>query len=558
MLALGIHYLNGWAMAAAGGASKSHAEWPPHPDRVFMAMAAAWLETGRDPDEGAALEWLESLEPPGISATDAEVRTAGSDWRLPVSYVPVNDVRVSKKAPAVSSLGKLQDAGLSTLPEHRPRQARHFPVAVPHEPIVHLVWPDADAVQHRKALQRLARKVTNIGHSASLAQMWLEQEPVEARWTPTDSIAQHRLRIPSAGRLRYLVERCNRDAAVAYADLRARVQSAKGRQKKTLQTDLETRFGTSAPVSLRPEPGLWQGYAKAHPEGAADLPRGLFDPRLVVLTLRGHRLPLPAALKLTNAARCTLLKAVAELNGQSQTAVCEGGTDQAAALVRAFDYPEWLSGHRLDGRASSQPHIAFAPLPFVDAKHADGRIMGLALILPRRIPAGEVGRWLEPWLRDDSGLPRDIRLFDGQWVETRTTLETREDVPWNLRPETWTAPGRGATRWASVTPVVLDRHFKGADKWRKAAESIKDACRRIDLPPPDHVELRPTSWVRGVPRANEFPYLSRKSDGGRMHHAHAVLQFDQPVVGPVLIGAGRFRGYGLCRPLRDRDSQSTE
>jgi CRISPR-associated protein Csb2 len=34
-----------------------------------------------------------------------------------------------------------------------------------------------------------------------------------------------------------------------------------------------------------------------------------------------------------------------------------------------------------------------------------------------------------------------------------------------------------------------------------------------------------------------------------MHHSHAVLIFDEDVAGPLLIGAGRFRGYGLCRPL---------
>ena len=33
---------------------------------------------------------------------------------------------------------------------------------------------------------------------------------------------------------------------------------------------------------------------------------------------------------------------------------------------------------------------------------------------------------------------------------------------------------------------------------------------------------------------------------------HAILIFSEPVVGPVLLGAGRYRGYGLCRPLRGR------
>ena len=53
MFSLGIRYLMGWAMAAVDGARKEHAEWPPHPDRVFMAMAAAWFETGQEAGEGA-------------------------------------------------------------------------------------------------------------------------------------------------------------------------------------------------------------------------------------------------------------------------------------------------------------------------------------------------------------------------------------------------------------------------------------------------------------------------------------------------------------------------
>jgi len=48
MFGFGIRYLMGWAMAAADGAKKERAEWPPHPDRIFMALAAAWFETGQD------------------------------------------------------------------------------------------------------------------------------------------------------------------------------------------------------------------------------------------------------------------------------------------------------------------------------------------------------------------------------------------------------------------------------------------------------------------------------------------------------------------------------
>jgi CRISPR-associated protein Csb2 len=157
-----------------------------------------------------------------------------------------------------------------------------------------------------------------------------------------------------------------------------------------------------------------------------------------------------------------------------------------------------------------------------------------------------MARILDPWLYDDQGLPRRIRLFDGEWLECSLELETREKPPHNLNVGAWSGPAR---RWASVTPVVLDRHFDGPDKWELAAEAVKDSCTRIGLPRPVEVLLHPVSMFSGVPRSNEFPWISRKKDGGRMHHAHALIVFGERVHGPVLIGAGRFRGYGLCRPL---------
>ena len=30
--------------------------------------------------------------------------------------------------------------------------------------------------------------------------------------------------------------------------------------------------------------------------------------------------------------------------------------------------------------------------------------------------------------------------------------------------------------WASVTPVVLNRHFDGDDRWEQSAESVKNMC----------------------------------------------------------------------------------
>ena len=257
------------------------------------------------------------------------------------------------------------------------------------------------------------------------------------------------------------------------------------------------------------------------------MPHSVFDPRLVVLALGGKRPSLPATLKLTAALRGLLMRKCPQQPP-----------------------PEWFSGHRPDGKPSAAPHMALAPLAFAGSQHADGRIMGLALILPRQTKPAVAGRCLEPILRDsETGLPSEgLRLFDGNWLDCSIALETRESPPTNLDPETWT---RASRVWASVTPVALDRHFDGDEQWERSAESVKAMCEQIGLPRPCEVLLHPVSLVEGVPQAREFPQLVRKRDGGRRRHHHALVIFDKPVRGPVLIGAGRFRGYGLCRPMDD-------
>jgi CRISPR-associated protein Csb2 len=177
--------------------------------------------------------------------------------------------------------------------------------------------------------------------------------------------------------------------------------------------------------------------------------------------------------------------------------------------------------------------------------------MGMALVLPRGLDPGDTARCLNPlFWNPDTGAPQSFRLFDGQWLEAEAEIELRSTPPYNLQSKTWTDASRV---WASVTPVVLDRHFKGTDKWDQAADCLKQACERIGLPRPETVPLNPVSSVEGVPHARRFPPLTRKRDGGSMEHTHAILIFAEPVTGPVIVGAGRFRGYGLCRPM-DREN----
>lgn len=515
MFALAIRYLNGWTMAAADGARKQKPEWPPHPDRVFMALAAAHFETDGDGAERVALEWLEALSAPAMAASEAAER------RIVTGFVPVNDssdplyVKYEKK---VRVEKPYQVAGSFSV--GRNRQPRSFPVAIPRDPTVYLLWPDTEAKEHGPVLNALCRKVTYVGHSASFVQMWLDDTPPPATWLPTEGPAERRLRISGAGRLFDLERRFNRVACLEYADFASHIEKASKKERKAFQDEQRRLFPSGMPVSRRPEPGLWQGYSRPQPVATPDVCGSVFDHRLVMLSLSGQRPGLRATQKLVAAMRGALL------------ASCPSPV------------PEWVSGHQPDGRPTRHPHLAILPLPFVGTHHADGRIMGVALALPADLSPEETGHVFTSWLTDENGLPRRIRLFGGEWLECVAMLEEREAPPLNLRHESWIGPAR---RWTTVTPVVLDRHHDGRGRWDKAAETVKDACERIGLPRPSGVVLHPVSRITGVPRANEFAPLMRKQ-GGRLQHLHAVILFDHEVRGPVVVGAGRFRGYGLCRP----------
>jgi CRISPR-associated protein Csb2 len=330
----------------------------------------------------------------------------------------------------------------------------------------------------------------------------------------------------------------NRNACIAYRDLPEAIKQVKEDRKRTtdkaekqaatlklkeLESELE-RFDGIEPTNMRPEDTKWQGYANTDVGSPDPAPSSLFDKQLLVITLRGQKYPLVSTLRLTAALRGALLKACPE------------------------PIPEWLSGHEPGtSRPTKKPHMALIPLPFTNHEHADGHIMGLGIVLPHDLDPNEAARCLNPLLWDEqTGAPESFKLFDGQWLETSAEIELRGLPPHNLRSDTWT---RSARVWASVTPVALDRHFKGANRWDQAAESLKQACERIGLPRPATVLLNPVSSVEGAPHARRFPSLQRKQDGGNTGHTHATLVFAEPVAGPVMLGAGRFRGYGLFRPL---------
>ena len=333
MISLGLRYLTQYAVAT--NLARQRAEWPPHPGRVFMAMAAAHFECGADPAERAALEWLEAAGAPAMRASDADERSTVR------AYVPVNDVHG----------GILQ----------RPRQDRAFPRARPHEEYVHLFWKGTPAAELRSALDRLCGKVTRVGHSSSAVQMWVVPDGHESvpNWLPGESYQDTRLRVPAPGTLRSLEHAFNAPAIQEYSQLEEALENATGQERVRLKRKMRTKFPDGPPEYRRPQLTQWQGYGHAvERSGDEAVGEGPFDESFVVLTKsEGPMLGIESTLQLTGALRNSVMKAAGNVP------------------------PEWISGHQEDGAPSQYPHLAFFPLPYVAAEYADGHILGLGIAI---------------------------------------------------------------------------------------------------------------------------------------------------------------------------------
>lgn len=498
MLVLEIEYLTGVAVAASAY-DRTVAEWPPHPDRIFSALVCAWAEGGEDATERAALEWLETLDAPEIVAPEAARRETVD------VFVPPNDMTVSGKPG--SGLPKDATPSLAVLPVlRRNRQARQFPAMIlpKDDRRVRLVWRTAardEVAQHRGALAALARAVPYLGHSSSLVRLaFLDKvDPGHPPYQP-DRSGELRLRVPSRGRLNDLV--------TGYASV-------------------------SAGHAWRPSRTSARAY-KMPSEPAPDALPSVFGREWIVLADAGGETP--------------ALEAFAVVARALRDALMAHADDPVA---------EALSGHAPDANPSRDPHLAIVPLADVGWRYSSGRLMGVGLVLPRKLEREfesptrrAVLRAIARFSASADGESAALTLGAlGVWCLRR---EPQPDAQ-SLRPERYC---RAAARWATVTPFVFDR-FPKDKEGQDAGSIVVQACVNIGLPSPVEIALHKHSAFRGAPSSRrhrgEPPSagykVPKKSALGHRPLQHLVLTFEHPVRGPVILGAGRFLGLGLCLPL---------
>ena len=535
-LTLSLQFPTGRYVAASWG-DRDEVEWPPHPARLCLGLLDALHRSGQVTEERAALEWLCAQPAPDVIipiAADAVKQT------LDGFFVPQN--------PSAAEAVK------------HPRKPRSFPVVYldPDQPTVFFHWPLAELPPSlRQALASLIKRLPRLGHSSSFCLLELDRTPgPDRQWeylqpiAPDSEIAPTAsLRIPWQG----LIAAAERafDESGRCAEMKGLVEAAaKGAKPDKMLKP------TASPRGRHDAGHRWLGYA---PPGELTAAAGPWDRR--ILTLRqteGRKHGLTSTWQITGAFHKALL--------------------QRWGLRQAEDFalgpiPGWLSGHETRTEGDANPtsairscHLAIFPLPFVDHPHADGHLLGLGLALPRMKGAGLAAtEFRRQWRQAQEVLFGEkgelfLHAADGSWEITlrpESLAGSTKAAIQALIPSRWT---QAAKTWRSVTPIILDRHpkphfNKDPEAWVHSCQDIlRQSCGRAGWPNP--VRIKPTlySSLNGVPPAAAFaPPKSRPGLPPRFH-LHAEIEFDEPVAGPLLLGSGRYRGYGLMLPASEKPS----
>lgn len=405
----------------------------------------------------------------------------------PMVYVPPNDQKASKNAKVYRKV----------MPDLRQRQPRRFPVARPDNPFITLTWPEEPEPDLFEALNKITRCVGYLGHSASL---------VRCRFLLGMAPSQ---RLP----LRYARRRI-------YPGRMSELEDAHR------ANPVRPKIRPGAPIFVERTPASIQ-----------------LDDGWLVLEIIGGDVPdVRSAAQVCRVLRKTLMSGY-----------------RKAGLGNAID--EVISGHTPDGKPTRLPHLAIAPMSFVDFPYADGSVLGFSLIPPNGTVLGKIKGFrlaFEKVAHYSQNKERRILTLQGPPLNKPLYLapatSSREQKR-SLSPQPYIGPSR---IWASATPIVLERHLKRKDDL-EVRELVASACRNAGLPQPllDQIQVGKHSMVDGVPPARplagEPPWLRWSLPKSLMSRqlTHAIIDFGKEVPGPVLLGAGRFTGLGLCRSVGD-------
>ena len=191
-----------------------------------------------------------------------------------------------------------------------------------------------------------------------------------------------------------------------------------------------------------------------------------------------------------------------------------------------------IAGHRNGNNDHQQ--FSYLPLPSIGHEHADCDIRRVMIVAPFDQESNLIhlarqldGCQLE---REGGGEAPILELFHGDGVTRQYT--------------------GGSATWATVTPIILPGHDD--HKPAKTKKLLETALRQSGIEQPCEFTWSAMPNFRHCLAAFKHDRQGRHLGYFRPDHlekftlVHARLTFQSPIVGPIVIGAGRHCGFGLC------------
>lgn len=374
----------------------------------------------------------------------------------------------------------------------RTNSVRGWARAVPEEPTIWYRWTDLDlSTADRQALQRLCRAIPYLGRSTGPAII----EIVDA----CDPPASHHQLAPRTA--------ISDPSGFLFAE---RVRCAYPGALDALRDAYDVQYrrgGTAYPWEVG-KPIDYGTPQQAPPEGATIGPYET----LAILELLGPTLDGRHTARVTHAVR-------------------------RAVLSRAKRHLPTLHGHH-DGDVVQ---CAFLGLPFVGSAHADGHLLGVGVAIPP-LPDDQLAVVAEALGAGEELHVRAVPL--GVLRLRRISPLEASRMPRTLQPDRWVEPEH---TWVSALPVVLDRFLHRKDDVEQA---VRRATVNSRLPEPVRVRASHRPLLEGALDLTPRDTLRRPTDRAVLPFRHVELEFAKPVRGPVIVGAMRHYGLGLCAPQR--------
>lgn len=482
--------------------------WPPSPARLFQALLAGSARGAHVPDDvRRSLDWLESLPPPTIAAP------AGKRAKTYTNFVPNNDL--DAKLPGGPKADYLSSVAATRVGKQI--QPFLFSADIP----LLYCWRIGEGSEHASTLKSGFNELYQLGWGVDMA--WAEAKVV------TSDEAQERLRehggrlyVPSGGLTAGGTDMlCPRPGSGD--SLRSRFEAMRDRFR------IAKTNGKPVRVFVQPPKPYLAKYSYDAP------------PERIVYELREEEPESPGHYSYSPSRLVRVAHLIEEVRDKAATCLREAVPDMEDLIER------YLIGRGAKDEDKSA-RVQIVPIPSIGHREADMAVRRIAVQVPQSCNlAADDLKWAfsqVAWIDDDGVVSRELHPTSSEDVVFKQYL-------------------RGALRWRSVTPLVLPIRagFRSRQAWPRngqmsgsyrlaeedqAIPAVYKALRHAGIAAEvASVRVQREAFDRRGTRAELFGVGTRFS---RDLLWHVEIVFKQRVMGPLVLGNGRYLGLGLLRP----------